>query len=135
MGSKVTVFVGTFVLSLIGLLLGYVLTQLVLGYLEINLLNSLGTASLLLIFGTLYYVLFWQLRRDQLQPVHRVLPSQIDDEQITSDYLRNRLIARLSGDVAAAERLIQIAQQNYPGMPENWYCERVLDELDREQQS
>ncbi|MFM6252466.1 MAG: ABC transporter permease, partial [Dolichospermum sp.] len=33
------------------------------------------------------------------------------------------------------ERLIQQAKENVPGMPENWYCEKVLDELDQNQES
>jgi hypothetical protein len=53
---------------------------------------------------------------------------------VTGNYLKNRLIARLSGDVAAAERLIEQAKQNAPGMPGNWYCEKVLNELDQDQQ-
>jgi hypothetical protein len=133
MDKKTFLFVGTFVLSLIGVLLGYVLSQVVLGFLEFNLLTLCGTISLLVIFGILYYILFWQLRQEQLQPIQQILPEQMDDDRITGDYLKNRLIARLSGDIAASERLIQLAKQNYPGMPENWYCERVLDELDREQ--
>ncbi|BAZ80557.1 ABC transporter permease [Sphaerospermopsis kisseleviana CS-549] len=131
MGNQVVILVGTFVLVVTGLLLGYVLSQLVLGYLLFSPLTLLGTISLVLIFGTLYYVLFWQLKREQLQPSTPSLPNQVDEE-ITGNYLKNRLIARLSGDVAAAERLIEQAKQNYPGMPENWYCERVLDDLDRD---
>ncbi|TAE57299.1 MAG: ABC transporter permease [Nostocales cyanobacterium] len=131
MGNQVVILVGTFVLVVTGLLLGYVLSQLVLGYLPFSLLTLLGTISLVLIFGTLYYVLFWQLRREQLQPNSPIATSEVDEE-VTGNYLKNRLIARLSGDVAAAERLIEQAKQNYPGMPENWYCERVLDDLDRE---
>ncbi|AFZ60206.1 ABC transporter permease [Anabaena cylindrica FACHB-243] len=132
MGNQVVILVGTFVLIVTGLLLGYVLSQLVLGFLGFNLLTLLGTISLILIFGTLYYVLFWQLRREPSQPFKNGIPKQVDEE-VTGNYLKNRLIARLSGDVAAAERLIEQAKQNYPGMPENWYCERVLDDLDREQ--
>jgi high-affinity Fe2+/Pb2+ permease len=132
MGNQVVIIVGTFVLVVTGLLLGYVLSQLVLGYLGFNLLTLLGTISLVLIFGTLYYVLFWQLRREPSQPFKGNIPNQVDEE-ITGNYLKNRLIARLSGDLAAAERLIEQAKQNYPGMPENWYCERVLDDLDRDQ--
>lgn len=132
MGNQVVILVGTFVLVVTGLLLGYVLSQLVLGYLIFSPLTLLGTISLVLIFGTLYYVLFWQLKREQLQPSTPSLPNQVDEE-ITGNYLKNRLIARLSGDVAAAERLIEQAKQNYPGMPENWYCERVLDDLDRDE--
>ncbi|BAT51220.1 hypothetical protein NOS3756_01420 [Nostoc sp. NIES-3756] len=134
MGNQVVIIVGTFILLLTGLLLGYVLSQLVLGYLAFNLLTFFGTISLILIFGTLYYVLFWQLKREQT----RVLPAQMPtrlEEQITPEnqnHLKNKLISRLNGDVAAAERLIDQAKQNYPGMPENWYSERVLDDLDRD---
>jgi hypothetical protein len=134
MGTQVVIVVGTFVLIVTGLLLGYVLSQLVLQNLAFNFLTLLGTISLILIFGTLYYVLFWQLRREPLQVISPTIPNQ-PDEEVTSNYLKNRLIARLSGDVAAAERLIEQAKQNVPGMPENWYCEKVLNELDQDQQS
>ena len=134
MGTQVVILVGTFVLIVTGLLLGYVLSQLVLQNLAFNFLTLLGTISLILIFGTLYYVLFWQLRREPLQAIKPSIPNQVDEE-VTGNYLKNRLIARLSGDVAAAERLIEQAKQNVPGMPENWYCEKVLNELDQDQQS
>ena len=134
MGTQVVILVGTFVLIVTGLLLGYVLSQLVLQNLAFNFLTLLGTISLILIFGTLYYVLFWQLRREPLQALNPTIPNQ-PDEEVTGNYLKNRLIARLSGDVAAAERLIEQAKQNVPGMPENWYCEKVLNELDQDQQS
>ncbi len=133
MGTQVVILVGTFVLIVTGLLLGYVLSQLVLQNLAFNFLTLLGTISLILIFGTLYYVLFWQLRREPLQALKPSIPNQVDEE-VTGNYLKNRLIARLSGDVAAAERLIEQAKQNVPGMPENWYCEKVLNELDQDQQ-
>ena len=134
MGTQVVILVGTFVLIVTGLLLGYVLSQLVLQNLAFNFLTLLGTISLILIFGTLYYVLFWQLRREPLQVISPTIPNQ-PDEEVTGNYHKNRLIARLSGDLAAAERLIEQAKQNVPGMPENWYCEKVLNELDQDQQS
>ncbi|MDB9310846.1 ABC transporter permease [Aphanizomenon sp. CS-733/32] len=132
MGTQVVIIIGTFVLIVTGLLLGYVLSQLVLQNLPFNPVTLLGTISLILIFGTLYYVLFWQLRREPLQALNPSIPNQ-PDEEVTGNYLKNRLIARLSGDVAAAERLIEQAKQNVPGMPENWYCEKVLNELDQDQ--
>jgi len=138
MGNQVVIAVGTFILLLTGLLLGYVLSQLVLGYLAFNLLTFFGTLSLILIFGTLYYVLFWQLRRNQSRSspssLNRPIPSQAE-EDVSDSYLKNRLIARLSGDTAAADRLIEQARETYPGMPENWYCERVLDDLEGDRQS
>ncbi|WP_414755067.1 ABC transporter permease [Anabaena sp. CCY 9910] len=136
MGNQVVIIVGTFILLLTGLLLGYVLSQLVLGFLAFNLLTFFGTVSLILIFGTLYYVLFWQLKREQTQVIPAELPTQIETQTQTTtipeNHLKNKLISRLSGDVEAAERLIDQARQNYPGMPDNWYCERVLDDLDRD---
>ncbi|MCE2718167.1 MAG: ABC transporter permease [Dolichospermum sp.] len=134
MGPQVIIIAGTFVLIVTGLLLGYVISQLVLQHLYFNPFTLLGTISLILIFGALYYVLFWQLRRETQKTVTPTIPKQPDAE-FTSNYLKNRLIARLSGDVAAAERLIQQAKENVPGMPENWYCEKVLDELDQNQES
>jgi len=133
MGTQIVIIAGTFVLIVTGLLLGYVLSQLVLQNLAFSFLTLLGTISLILIFGTLYYVLFWQLRREPLQAINPSIPNP-PDEEVTGNYLKNRLIARLSGDVAAAERLIEQAKQNVPGMPENWYCEKVLNELDQDQQ-
>jgi len=134
MGPQVVIIAGTFVLIVTGLLLGYVISQLVLQNLPFNPVTLLGTISLILIFGTLYYVLFWQLRREPQKTVTPTIPKQ-PEEEFTSNYLKNRLIARLSGDVAAAERLIQQAKENDPGMPENWYCEKVLNELDQNQES
>ncbi|MBD2445677.1 ABC transporter permease [Nostoc sp. FACHB-152] len=133
MGTQVVIIVGTFVLLLIGLLLGYVLSQLVLGFLTFNLLTFFGTLSLILIFGTLYYVLFWQLRREQSPVAPENMSATAISDRITDNQLKNKLIAKLDGDTAAAERLIEQAKQNYPGMPENWYCERVIDDLEREQ--
>ena len=136
MGIQVVIIVGMFILLITGLLLGYVLAQLVLGYLGFNLFTLLGTASLILIFGTLYYVLFWQLRREKsltslTRPNSRL---EIAKESMADGYLylKQQLIAKL-GDHAAAERLVDQAKANYPGMPDNWYWERVLDDLERDQ--
>jgi len=133
MGSQVVIVVGTFILLLTGLLLGYVLSQLVLGFLIFNLFTFFGTLSLILIFATLYYVLFWQLRREQSQVMPSGMSTTEISDRITDNQLKNKLIARLDGDINAAERLIEQAKQNYPDMPESWYCERVIDDLERDQ--
>jgi hypothetical protein len=136
MGNQVVIIVGTFILLITGLLLGYVFTQLVLGYLAFNLLTVFGTFSLFLIFATLCYVLFWQLQRPPIQVAPQTRPQPRPEpvnEQTTEIALKNTLIAKLGGDIAAAERLIEQAQVNYPGMPESWYCERVIDDLERDQ--
>ncbi|BAY31219.1 hypothetical protein NIES2107_30780 [Nostoc carneum NIES-2107] len=135
MGNQVVIIVGTFILLVTGLLLGYVLSQLVLGFLGFNLLTLLGTISLILIFGTLYYVLFWQLRRQQVQSFNSFnseITQQTAQEFLTHNDLRNDLVARLDGDIDTAERLIEQARDNYPGMSENWYVEKVIEDLDRD---
>ncbi len=135
MGNQVVIIVGTFILLVTGLLLGYVLSQLVLGFLTFSPPILFGTLSLILIFGTLYYVLFWQLKREQSPVVSVERPIEVNqnNELTPENHLKNNLIAKLDGDVAAAERLIEQAKQNYPEMPESWYCERVLDDLERDQ--
>lgn len=133
MGSQVIVVVGTFILLLIGLLLGYVLSQLVLGFLTFNLLTFFGTLSLILIFGTLYYVLFWQLRREQPPVAPGNLQTTEISDRITDNQLKNKLIAKLDGDNAEAERLIEQAKQKAPGMTESWYYQQVIEDLEREQ--
>ncbi|MBW4570376.1 MAG: ABC transporter permease [Tolypothrix carrinoi HA7290-LM1] len=133
MANQVVVFVGTFILFVTGLLLGYVLSQLVLGFLPFNLLTFLGTLSLILIFGTLYYVLFWQFRRQDSESFAQEIPNWVDDSTGGSqNRMKNRLVSLLSGDTAAADRLIEQAKQNHPGMPEDWYWERAIADLERD---
>ncbi|MBD2195384.1 MULTISPECIES: ABC transporter permease [Calothrix] len=135
MGNQVVIIVGTFILLLTGLLLGYVLSQLVLGFLGFNLLTFLGTLSLILIFGTLYYVLFWQLRREQMQSqaFNPALSNQTEAFSYEND-LKNRLIARLDGDINTAEQLIEQARQNNPGMSEDWYIQKAIDDFDSDRE-
>jgi uncharacterized membrane protein required for colicin V production len=133
MGNQVVVFVGTFILFVTGLLLGYVLSQLVLGFLPFNFLTFLGTLSLILIFGTLYYVLFWQFRRQDSESFVQEIPNWVEDSTGDSqNRMKSRLVSLLSGDTAAADRLIEQAKLNYPGMPEDWYWERTIADLERD---
>lgn len=131
MGNQVVVIVGTFILFVTGLLLGYVLSQLVLGFLTFNFLTFLGTVSLILIFGTLYYVLFWQFRRHDTESFTQEIPNW-EDSGGSHNRMKSRLISLLGGDAAAADRLIEQAKQNYPGMPEDWYWERTIADLERD---
>jgi uncharacterized membrane protein required for colicin V production len=133
MGNQVVVFVGTFILFVTGLLLGYVLSQLVLGFLPFNFLTFLGTLSLILIFGTLYYVLFWQFRRQDSESFVQEIPNWVEDSAGGSqNRMKSRLVSLLSGDTGAADRLIEQAKQNNPGMPEDWYWERTIADLERD---
>jgi uncharacterized protein HemY len=134
MGYKVIIVIATTILCLTGLLLGYVLSQLVLGFLNLNLVTFLGTFSLIVIFATVYYVLFWEFRRQQSQSLAGVAQFPEDETAVdrSNSQIKRRLLALLSGDVNAAERLIEQAKQNHPGNPEHWYWERVLNDLERD---
>lgn len=136
MGQRAIVAISTTILLFTGILLGYVLSQLVLGSLALNLVTFLGTFSLIVIFGTLYYVLFWEFRRQQAQPAGRGLAHReyIDDDEFVGpdSQLKTRLINLLAGDVKGADRLIAQAKQTYPNMPENWYWERVIADIERD---
>jgi hypothetical protein len=135
MGQKIIISTATLILLITGILLGYVLSQLVLGFLNLNLLTFLGTFSLIVIFGTLYYVLFWEFKRNHSPLLQRSTISSLQaNERIPDDRLKNRLISILGGDTAAANRLVDQAKQDYPGMPENWYWERTIADLERERQ-
>jgi hypothetical protein len=131
MGQKLIIIIATAILLITGVLLGYVLSQLVLGYLTPNLLTLLGTFSLIIIFGTLYYVLFWEFRRQQLQtaPATRTRSSRREQQREPDANLKNRLIS-LTGDPTAAQRLVDQAKQEYPNMPENWYWEKAIADFE-----
>ncbi|AKG21948.1 hypothetical protein [Calothrix sp. 336/3] len=139
MGQKLVISVATTILLLTGILLGYVLSQLVLGYLSLNLLTFLGTFSLIVIFGTLYYVLFWELKRQQQAQAFRpapaapaAAPKPQSNPKAPDAYLKNRLIALLAGDENAAQDIVEQGKQQNPGMPENWYWERAIADIERD---
>ncbi|MDJ0674800.1 MAG: ABC transporter permease [Calothrix sp. MO_167.B42] len=153
MGHKVVISTATFILFITGLLLGYVISQLVLGFLPLNLLTFLGTFSLIVIFAIVYYALFWDLRKQQSQssangnPPNQSNQSQPPQSEVRgvisnipnspppkaiNPSLENKLVNLLAGDIDAAERLVAKVKQEYPGMPENWYWERAIADLERD---
>lgn len=131
MTQKIMVTTSTIILLITGLLLGYVISQLVLGYLLLNVVTLLGTCSLILIFATVYYILFSQFKRQNLQSL-QTQTSPPQQQSGRESYLKSRLVAMLAGDVATAQRLFEQVKQDYPGMPENWYWETAIAELERD---
>ncbi|HEY9650819.1 MAG TPA: hypothetical protein V6C95_09155, partial [Coleofasciculaceae cyanobacterium] len=49
-----------------------------------------------------------------------------------NDELRARLLRMVGGYWEVAERLLELARQKNPGMPESWYLEKVIEELERD---
>jgi high-affinity Fe2+/Pb2+ permease len=131
MGYKVIVVVATIILLFTGLLLGYVLSQLVLNALPLNPVTFLGTLSLIIIFGMLYYLLFRQFRREQTNSWEQEAPAY-SEEPIIDSYLQRRLSNLLGGDNNAAERLIEQIRFDNPEMPEPWYWEKAIADLERD---
>lgn len=46
--------------------------------------------------------------------------------------LRQRLLRLVGGYWEIAQRLIDQAKRYYPGMSEEWYMEKVIDDLERD---
>jgi uncharacterized protein HemY len=133
MGQKLVITTSTTILLFTGVLLGYILSQLVKGNLPLNLVTFLGTFSLIVIFGTIYYVLFWEFRRHQPAPRKRRIPQREyrPDEFAAGVDLRNRLVAMFDGDTEAAEKLVAKARQEEPGMNDNWYWEKAIADFEQ----
>ena len=131
--KKTTTFISTVILSFTGVLLGYVISQLFLGYMQLNLVTFLGTFSLIIIFGSIYCLLFWEMRKGKSLKLQR--ERGIDREKSVRDsHYKTRLIEMLDGDVKEAQSRFEQAKQEYdPEMPENFYWEKALSQLKREQ--
>lgn len=169
-----------FVAIVAAALLGYLLSQLIRGFLPVDALTFSLTLFLLVMVVGLIYVLLELVRRQQLPPApqvakfepiersleepivrHREVISQPPDSEfgtaldpiersleepmvrqrevpfqpsqnLSNSELQSRLINMLGGDRAAAERLVSDAKQSHPGMPENWYWERAIEDLERD---
>jgi tetratricopeptide (TPR) repeat protein len=66
-----------------------------------------------------------------LQKLQRSAPSpNRDRSQSQNEALRQRLYVLVSGQWAIAQRLIDRLKEEYPGYDEDWYLERVIDNLE-----
>lgn len=152
MRFNLTIFLGTLILfaAIIAAgVLGYFLSQFIQGFLPVDSFTVLVTLFLLFtIVVTIYglYLLFW---RQQSPPVSVSSPPepielpvevpfvrrknlrQLHHHHVNSE-LESRLIRMLDGDRVAAERLVTHVKQNYPWMPENWYWEKAIEDLERD---
>jgi tetratricopeptide (TPR) repeat protein len=57
----------------------------------------------------------------------------VDLMQMPSLELQQRLLALVGGNMAIAQRLIDIAKQDHPNMPEVWYWQKVIFDLESDQ--
>lgn len=154
MSFNLPIFIGTLVLFLTIIAaasLGYTVAQLIKGFLPTDLFTLSVTVVLLAVIAILLYFLFG-LIKDYTPPVvvreRAIEPTQareksleepfvrrrrlIQTEQLVDIEVQNRLIRMLSGDRAAADRLVDQAKQRYPNQSEDWYWLFVIGELERD---
>lgn len=76
----------------------------------------------------------WQLELEkQTKDAKRIQSSAaatVDLMQMPSLELQQRLLALVGGNMAIAQRLIDIAKQDHPNMPEIWYWQKVVFDLE-----
>ena len=133
-------------------LLGYLLSQFIQGFLPVDVFTFLITLFLLVAIALLIYGLFLFIKRQRRQPSSssRNVPPEPLELPVEAPFIRRRktksplsqssvdrelqrrLIHRLAGDEAAAERLVNRLRQNHPGMSENWYWQRALEDVERD---
>lgn len=71
----------------------------------------------------------YQLVFNSLQKIQSFIPKT---NKATYNLLRQRLLRMVGGHWEIAQRLIQQKQDFYPGMSEEWYLQKVIDDLERD---
>jgi predicted membrane protein len=133
-------------------LLGYLLPQFLRGFLPVDAFTFLITLFLVVAIGLLIYGLFLLIKKQRKQPSsssQNLPPEPLElpveapfirrrrtksplNQSTVDSALQRRLINLLAGDEAAAERLVNRIRQNHPGMPENWYWQRAIEDTKRD---
>lgn len=147
------IFIGTLILfaalAAAGIF-GYILSQLIQGFVSLDGFTVLVTLFLLAGVVGLIYVLMGLVKKQQSPPSasstpseplelsveipfvrrRRKLPQPI--ESLADTHLQARLIQMLGGDRIAAEGRIYQVKQKYPGREEDWYWEKAIADLERD---
>lgn len=75
------------------------------------------------------------LAQQQANPQTYDDPRPYDDFSVTSLELQQQLLDMVGGNRLIAQRLIDLARENYPEMPEEWYWKKVIFDLESDQGS
>lgn len=151
MRFNLPIFIGTLILFgaiVAAYQLGYMLSQLIRGFLPVDVLTFSITLFLLVAIAILIYVLLEFLKKQQSPPLPRETSHQPIEKSLEEPFVRrrrvlqhrslpdselqNKLIQMLSGDRAAAERLVDRVRANHPSRTENWYWQRAINDLERD---
>lgn len=153
MRFNLPIFIGTIILLIAlgaAFTLGYLVSQLIRGFLPVDAFTFLLTLFLFVTITVLIYLLLRLVRRQQPPPespspspqlmmerpleapfIRRRPVAPQPNQNLPNHELQSRVIQKLAGDEAAAEQLVNRLKRNYPGRSENWYWLRALHDLDR----
>jgi tetratricopeptide (TPR) repeat protein len=74
----------------------------------------------------------WENYQQVLNSLQKIQTSNPEIKNQKYQILRQRLLRLVGGQQEIAERLIQQQEYNYPGMSDDWYLQKVIDQLERD---
>ncbi|WP_315789632.1 tetratricopeptide repeat protein [Fischerella sp. JS2] len=74
----------------------------------------------------------WKNYEHVLESLNKIQSPSIESKQIKYNLLQQRLLRLVGGYWEIAQRLIDQTKRYYPGMSEEWYMEKVIDDLERD---
>ena len=74
----------------------------------------------------------WENYQQVLNKLQKIQTSQPVINHQKYEVLRQRLLRLVGGQWEIAKRLIQQQEYNYPGMSDDWYLQKVIDQLERD---
>ncbi|MBD2085787.1 MULTISPECIES: hypothetical protein [unclassified Coleofasciculus] len=92
---------------------------------------TIGIAILLGLI-LLLAIFFWQFRNLQSSAKQSSVKQSKHQRRQPTIKLQNKLLRLLSGDRAAAMRLVERVKQRHPGKSEEWYWEKAIEDLERD---
>lgn len=72
----------------------------------------------------------WDNYQQVLNSLQKIHTSTPEIHQQKYEILRQRLLRKVGGHWEIAQRLIQQQEYNYPGMSQEWYLQRVIEEIE-----
>jgi len=135
---RTKLFIYLLTLFISGIIFGYLLSQLIQGTLIPNLANVLTPLILLAVMVILWQDLSRGQRRAYQTPVDSTEPATDNNSAIVTPTgntpIKGEILAKLTGDMTVAAELVEQAKRNYPGRSEEWYWQKVMDDLQNKQQ-
>ncbi|TAE59112.1 MAG: tetratricopeptide repeat protein [Nostocales cyanobacterium] len=74
----------------------------------------------------------WKNHQQVLNSLQKIQSSLPETTKASFNLLKQRLLRMVGGHWEIAERLINQKKDFFPGMPEEWYLQKVIDDLERD---